>query len=155
MSVYTLRQFYSRLHIVMILKGAEKLRQYGESLQNKQLALEKKQKRTIHAKSKHANAIFYYGLWQRPDDLIKEAAYSPSEELPAQEIPLLVGKKVIHTFNEGKWPGLLLSVVAGFPEFYNIVHDCDLLENSSPNSIYTYTLKKDYRNGNLEIVPEV
>ncbi|KAL3867760.1 hypothetical protein ACJMK2_040610, partial [Sinanodonta woodiana] len=183
-----------------------------ENLQNKQLALEKKQKRALQVKSKHTNAILYYGLWQRPDDvenilaelsntekrkalssqirfrqkvlkqtvidkqlyqmsekgkaysleklknnviqLIKDAADSPSEESPTQEIPLLVGKKVIHTFNEGKWPGRVLSVVAGFPEFYNIVYDCDLQENSSPNAIYTYTLKEDYRNGNLEIVPE-
>ncbi|XP_052097354.1 uncharacterized protein LOC127732359 [Mytilus californianus] len=90
--------------------------------------------------------------------LIVAATEGPSEERVARDVPLFVGKKVLHTFKEGKWNGRVLSVVKGFPEFYNIVYDCDLDEStatiSSATAIYTYKLKQEYRDGNLEILPE-
>lgn len=76
--------------------------------------------------------------------LINEATEGPSEEIYTAAIPLLVGKKVIHSFDEGKWPGRVPSVVKGFPEFY-IVCDCDTQDTGTPTAIYTYKLKEGNR----------
>ncbi|KAL3885169.1 hypothetical protein ACJMK2_025264 [Sinanodonta woodiana] len=142
-----------------------------------------KRSRKEYYKSKHTNAILYYRLWQRPDDVenilaeltntekrmtlssqirfrqkVLKQLYKMSEKSKAYSLEKLEKKrhsKGIHTYNKGKWPWQVLSEVSGFPEFYHIVYDCDLQENSSPNAIYTYTLKEDYRNGSLKIVPEV
>lgn len=90
--------------------------------------------------------------------LMVDATDGPSEERVAKDVTLFVGKRVVHTFNEGKWNGRVLSVVKGFPDFYNIVYDCDLDNTtatiSSATAIYTYKLKQEYRDGNLEILPE-
>lgn len=85
-----------------------------------------------------------------------DAAIGPVEEMSQNQMPLLVGKKVKHSFNEGSWPGRVLSVVPGFPDFYNIVYDSDCdPSNNVPAAIYSNKLKEDYQNGLLEIVPEV
>lgn len=86
---------------------------------------------------------------------IQDAAEGPLEERTNHKNPLFVGKKIIHKFNEGEWPGRVISVVKGFPDFYNVVYDCDLNDQSNPVAIYTYKLKDDYKEGNLRIVPEV
>ena len=73
-------------------------------------------------------------------------------------MPLLVGKKVRHTFNEGNYIGRVISTVQGFPAFYNIVYDSDLDKNGDVTEntvIYTYKLLEDYKDKNLEIIPEV
>lgn len=87
--------------------------------------------------------------------LIQDAAEGPLEERTNHKNPLFVGKKIIHKFNEGEWSGRVISVVKGFPDFYNVVYDCDLNDQSNPVAIYTYKLKDDYKEGNLRIVPEV
>ncbi|VDI49877.1 Hypothetical predicted protein [Mytilus galloprovincialis] len=90
--------------------------------------------------------------------LIVDAGDGPGEERSSRNIPLFVGKRVSHAFNDGKWKGHVISVVKGFPDFYNIVYDTDMTDvgdTSSASAIYTYKLKEDYRNGNLEIIPEV
>ncbi|VDI69835.1 Hypothetical predicted protein [Mytilus galloprovincialis] len=139
-----------------------------QKLKDKQIALEKKQKAALKTKSKHTCNIIYFGLWQKTDQvnaildeiegLIVDAGDGPGEERSSRNIPLFVGKRVSHAFNDGKWKGHVISVVKGFPDFYNIVYDTDMTDvgdTSSASAIYTYKLKEDYRNGNLEIIPEV
>jgi hypothetical protein len=88
--------------------------------------------------------------------LIKDAAEGPCEEKPLNtNQPLLVGKKVCHSFDDRKWIGRVISVVKGFPKFYNIVYDQDIKDSSAPAAIYTYKLQEDYKAGCLQIIPEV
>lgn len=42
--------------------------------------------------------------------------------------------------------GRIVSVVKGYPDFYNIIYDSDVEDTSTPTGIYTYKLKKDYKN---------
>ena len=81
--------------------------------------------------------------------LIVAAAEGNTSEVmsrrPSQ--PLLVGKYVEHTFADGKkYKGHVISVVPGFPAWYNILYDGD-------EAIYSYKLQQDYRDGDLRIVP--
>jgi hypothetical protein len=72
--------------------------------------------------------------------------------------PILVGKKVQHTFNEGTHNGKVISTVPGFPDFYNIIYDSELDSKGNitdTTAIYTYRLLDDYRAKKLEIIPEV
>ena len=67
-------------------------------------------------------------------------------------IPLLIGKTVNHSFaSEGmdkvSYLGRVISQVPGFPDWYNITYEND-------DAVYSYRLVDDYREGNLEIVPE-
>ncbi|CAC5398192.1 unnamed protein product [Mytilus coruscus] len=185
-----------------------------QKLKDKQIALEKKQKAVLKAKSQHTNDIIYFGLWQNRDQvdtileeipgvsekrkalisqirfrqkvlkqsvndekiyhvtekgkahsidklkenvlkLIKDAGEGVGSERKSQNVPLFVGKRVVHTFEDGKWNGRVISVVQGFPDFYNIIYDKDVEDITTPTAIYTYKLKEDYRNGNLEIIPDV
>ncbi|CAC5358011.1 unnamed protein product [Mytilus coruscus] len=120
----------------------------------KQVVVDKK----LYFVSEKGKALSLEKLKSNVIKLIVDATEGPSEERVARDVPLFVGKKVLHTFKEGKWNGRVLSVVKGFPEFYNIVYDCDLDEStatiSSATAIYTYKRKQEYRDGNLEILPE-
>jgi hypothetical protein len=67
--------------------------------------------------------------------------------------PILVGKKVQHTFNEGTHNGKVISTVPGFPDFYNIIYDGELDSEGNITdtiAIYTYRLLDDYRAKKLE-----
>lgn len=58
-----------------------------------------------------------------------------------RENPLFVGQWVLHKFKEEEGPWRVISVVKGFPDFYNIVYDCDVIEtNSKSVAILTYEL---------------
>ena len=73
-------------------------------------------------------------------------------------MPLLVGKKIRHIFQEDSYVGKVISTVPGFPEFYNIIYDCELDSTGNvceTTAIYTYRLLDDYRPKKLEIIPEV
>ena len=86
-----------------------------------------------------------------------DAALSVSEgqsvpkTTPDQEsvsVPLLVGKTVNHSFatddpDKVSYVGKVISQVPGFPDWY---------END--DAVYSYRLVEDYKDGNLEIVPE-
>lgn len=65
---------------------------------------------------------------------IQDAAEGPLEERTTHKKPQFVGKK---QFNEGEWPGRVISVVKGFPNFYN-VYDCDLNDQSN-QVLFTHT----------------
>lgn len=70
---------------------------------------------------------------------------------------LFVGKKIIHKFNEGELSRRVISVVKEFPDFYNVVYDCDFIIISLIQWLFTqsYKLEDDYEEGNLRIVPGV
>ena len=64
-----------------------------------------------------------------------------------EKLPMLIGKTVNHTFADGMtYRGRVISQVPGFCSWFNIKYDND-------DSIYSYQLIDDYRNGELEIVP--
>lgn len=61
------------------------------------------------------------------------------------QIAFLVGERVDHTFDEGKLPGYVMSVVSGWPQWYHIKYDGD-------ESVHTYKLLEDYAAQNLLIL---
>jgi hypothetical protein len=87
--------------------------------------------------------------------LIADTDEGPGVAKSSRNIPLFVGKRVLHTFEDGKWKGRAISVAKGYPDFYSIVYDIDVDDTSTATAMYTYKLKEDYRKGNLEIIPGV
>ena len=71
-------------------------------------------------------------------------------ELDQPGKPLLVGKKVEHLFADGNWyKGRVMSVVPGFPDWYNITH-------YGPDvAVYSYKLQEDLAKDELHILPDV
>ncbi|XP_046550545.1 uncharacterized protein LOC124260311 [Haliotis rubra] len=65
--------------------------------------------------------------------------------------PLLVGKKVLHAFEEDgeqvTYRGRVIDTVKGFPEWYNIIYDNDEV-------VYTYKLQDDFEKGDLKLVDD-
>ncbi len=78
--------------------------------------------------------------------LITQSLRGPSQEDQMTGRPLLVGKRVKHTFEQGTWNGYIISVVPGYPVWYNIVYD-------GSDNVYSYPLQRDYAERNLEILP--
>jgi len=73
-------------------------------------------------------------------------------------MPILIGKRIRHTFNEGDFDGKVISTVPGFPDSYNVIYDNELDDEGNitdQTAIYTYKLLDDYRAKKLEIIPEV
>jgi hypothetical protein len=80
--------------------------------------------------------------------LIRGCLDTPTTERERQDAPLLVGKRVEHTFeNNMKYTGNVISVVPGFEQWYNIRYDGD-------EAIYAYNLIEDYKKGDLQILVE-
>ena len=67
-----------------------------------------------------------------------------------EHIPLLVGKRVIHSFEDGDYTGTVIAAVPGFPSWYNIKYD-DLKED---DFMYSFRLVDDYKAGNLQLLFE-
>ena len=63
--------------------------------------------------------------------MIAAAGEGAGEERQSRNVPLFVGKQVLHTFNEGKFKGRVISVVKGFPDFYNLVYDHNMEDTST------------------------
>ena len=65
---------------------------------------------------------------------------------------ILIGKKIKHYFmeNDDRIPylGRVISTVPGYPKWMNVTYDND-------NAVYVYQLHEEFKNGDLEIVPEV
>ena len=80
--------------------------------------------------------------------LVRGALEGSSQEASTSNQPLLVSKKVSHKFEGDIWyTGKVISVVPGFPSWYNVKYDGD-------TAIYSYKLLEEYKNGDLKIVPE-
>ena len=77
--------------------------------------------------------------------LVKSAQEGVCEESLGSNRPLLVGKRVLHKFDEGEWIGKVISVVPGYVEWYNIIYE-------GQDSVYTYRLQEDYSKGDLRIM---
>jgi len=86
--------------------------------------------------------------------LITKAYEGPSKEVHQPDIPLLVGKRVRHTFHDESYTGRVISVVPGYPDYYNIVYDVEREEKrtGSVGVVYTYRLLDDYRAGDLTLL---
>ncbi len=80
--------------------------------------------------------------------LVRASLEGTQEEAPAPDVPLLVGKKVRHTFEDGPYEGQVISVVPGYVKWYNIVYKDD-------PAVYSFKLQDEYREGNLEIIVPV
>lgn len=110
------------------------------------------------AKSK---ALSIEGLTTNVKKLIEDAAnkvVSTESRKISNRMPILVGKRIKHTFNEGTYNGKVISTVPGFQDFYNIIYDHELDSEGNitdTTAIYTYRLLDDYKDKKLEIIPEV
>ena len=64
--------------------------------------------------------------------------------------PVLVGKSINHQFIEDGqivlYSGRVVSQIAGFPDWYNVVYD------DEPDVVYTYKLMEDFYNGHLKLI---
>lgn len=70
---------------------------------------------------------------------------TPTHEIASEGIPLLVNKKIEHKFSDGVvYKGNVISVVPGFPHWYNVQYEND-------SAVYAYNLFEDYKNGDLKI----
>lgn len=71
---------------------------------------------------------------------------TPTHEIASEGIPLLVNKKIEHKFSDGVvYKGNVISVVPGFPHWYNVKYEND-------SAVYAYNLFEDYKNGDLKII---
>ena len=81
--------------------------------------------------------------------LIVDSLFFNREEMLTENVPLLVGKQIEHSFLEDsdivKLPGYVISVVLGFSSWYNVKYDDD-------ETISTYQLQNDNWEGNLRII---
>ncbi len=77
--------------------------------------------------------------------LITMSLRGPTLEEEIQGKPLLVGKHVRHTFEEGVWKGYVIGTVPGYPAWYNIYYGRN-------KKVYSYKLQDDYAEGDLEIL---
>jgi hypothetical protein len=80
--------------------------------------------------------------------LLAEALKGPCTEKRRPTTPLLVGKRIKHWFSDRISTGRVVSVVPGYPDWYNAVYKSD-------PAVYTYRLLDDYRKGDVKILPEV
>jgi hypothetical protein len=80
--------------------------------------------------------------------LLDEALKGPCNERTRRDTPLLVGKRISHTFEDGSYLGKVISIVPSYLDWYNVVYDND-------EAVYTYKLLEDYRKGDLKILPEL
>jgi len=75
--------------------------------------------------------------------LVEAAGLRVTTEKKLPDVPLLVGKRVKHTFADGvTYKGKVLCVVSGFPDWYNVQYEND-------EAIYVYNLIEDYKKGDL------
>ncbi|KAK6180549.1 hypothetical protein SNE40_012682 [Patella caerulea] len=79
-------------------------------------------------------------------ELVKTALDTGSKsEVSAYDVPLLVNKRILHKFADGQeYPGYVINVVPGFPQWYNVKFDND-------DAIYSYNLHEDYKKGDLKL----
>lgn len=78
--------------------------------------------------------------------LIEDTLGADTVEEQTDNLPLLVGKNIEHKFSDGEtYKGLVISVVPGFPKWYNVKYDGD-------DAVYAYNLHHDYKNGDLQIM---
>jgi hypothetical protein len=57
--------------------------------------------------------------------LLDEALKGPCNERTRRDTPLLVGKRISHTFEDGSYLGKVISVVPSYLDWYNVVYDND------------------------------
>lgn len=85
-------------------------------------------------------------LEQNITQLIEDTLGADTVEEQTDNLPLLVGKNIEHKFSDGEtYKGLVISVVPGFPKWYNVKYDGD-------DAVYAYNLHHDYKNGDLQIM---
>ncbi|CAC5398111.1 unnamed protein product [Mytilus coruscus] len=110
-----------------ITKTSEKRKALIAQLRFRQNVLKQyvKDKKIFNASVK-GKALSIEALTENVKKLIEEAAskdVSENIQQRSSRMPILVGKKVPHTFNEGTFTAKVISTVPGFPDYYNLIHD--------------------------------
>ena len=78
--------------------------------------------------------------------LITDTLKEVTSEINQPDIPLFVDKTIEHEFSDGmKYIGKVISVVPGFPLWYNIKYEDD-------DAIYAYNIAEDYKSGDVKIL---
>ena len=96
--------------------------------------------KSIFNASAKGKALTIDRLTSNVKKLIEDAAskvVSTENRRTSSRMPILVGKQIKHTFNEGTFNGKVISTVPGFPDFYNIIYDNEL--DSEGKQQYTHT----------------
>ena len=141
---------------------SEKFRALSKQLRFRQEVLQQDPKgiRDVFVITRKNNNMHKNKPWHELKDnliiLINSAAAVDSSQTvskSAQEkrtIPLLSGKTIQHRFTgqEGEnttWIGRVISQVPGFPSWFNVIYEND-------ESVYSYRLIDDYKDGNVEII---
>ena len=146
-----------------ITKTTEKRKALIAQLRFRQNVLKQyvKDKKIFNASVK-GKALSIEALTENVKKLIEEAAskdVSENIQQRSSRMPILVGKKIRHTFNEGTFTAKVISTVPGFPDYYNLIYDSELDSEGNATDttviIYTYRLLQDYRAKKLEIIPEM
>lgn len=55
--------------------------------------------------------------------ILDESLKKPQKERERRGVPLFVGKGIEHKFEDNTYKGRVVSVVPGYPEWYNVVYD--------------------------------
>lgn len=77
--------------------------------------------------------------------LIQATLNVQTHEKEHEGLPLLVGKRIEHKFTDGVCKGYVISLVPGFPQWYNVKYEGD-------PAVYAYNLSDDNKKGDLKIV---
>lgn len=90
--------------------------------------------------------LFLKELEHNITQLIEDTLGADTVEEQTDNLPLLVCKNIEHKFSDDEtYKGLVISVVPGFPKWYNVKYDGD-------DAVYAYNLHHDYKNGDLRIM---
>jgi len=100
----------------------------------------------FNTSSTNKKALTLNDLLKNLKKLVSSSLESPLQsESKSDNVPLLVGKHILHTFEKMSYSGVVISTVPGYPSWYNIKYSGD-------DAIYSYELQHDYKQGNLKII---
>ncbi|XP_072170908.1 uncharacterized protein [Diadema setosum] len=95
--------------------------------------------------SSKGTAHSWQTLQSNVKELVRQAFTLPPPSVVDEGVPLLVGRRINHKFQEGDYNGKVLSCVPGYPEWFNVKYDND-------DAIYSCKLNEDYKNGDIKIL---
>ncbi|XP_052090808.1 structural maintenance of chromosomes protein 3 homolog [Mytilus californianus] len=130
----------------------DKLRAYTPEF--RQAVMNISDKKIFNASVK-GKALSIEALTENVKKLIEEAAskdVSENIQQRSSRMPIRVGKKVRHTFNEGTFTAKVISTVPGFPDYYNLIYDNELDSEGKCNSLPTVENLLDIKSRAYEIL---
>jgi hypothetical protein len=136
-------------HLDQIPTKQEKLKALKAQLNfRKSVLLQKPSDKSLFLFSSKKKAKTVPELTKQVLELIEESKLGDVGKCTSEgDMPVLIGKNISHKFENGVYVGRVISIVPGFPNWYNVKYKND-------PAIYVYQLYEDYRSGNMEIIVE-